>query len=119
MILESAKHLNLSGFCMPGKPGVICVEGDAAATEAFWREVRRWTWQRICLRGEERAELTEGQGVEAHRRFQGFEEKFFKAEHAANNDRHMDLGGLLEFLTAAGLPHVFQLYFGVEGRPPT
>lgn len=35
-ILEWAKELQLSGFCMPGKPGVVCVEGLQSACEEFW-----------------------------------------------------------------------------------
>lgn len=35
-ILEWSKELGLSGFCMPGKPGVVCVEGPQAACEEFW-----------------------------------------------------------------------------------
>lgn len=35
-ILEWAKELQLTGFSMPGKPGVVCVEGLQAACEEFW-----------------------------------------------------------------------------------
>ncbi|XP_059824091.1 RWD domain-containing protein 2B isoform X2 [Hypanus sabinus] len=35
-ILEWAKELSLTGFCMPGKPGVICVEGAHRACEEYW-----------------------------------------------------------------------------------
>ncbi|KAF5898574.1 RWD domain-containing protein 2B, partial [Clarias magur] len=35
-ILEWAKELHLTGFSMPGKPGVVCVEGLQAACEEFW-----------------------------------------------------------------------------------
>jgi hypothetical protein len=35
-ILEWSKELSLSGFSMPGKPGVVCVEGPQSACEEFW-----------------------------------------------------------------------------------
>lgn len=35
-ILEWARELNLSGFSMPGKPGIVCVEGLQAACNEFW-----------------------------------------------------------------------------------
>lgn len=35
-ILDWAKELQLTGFSMPGKPGVVCVEGLQAACEEFW-----------------------------------------------------------------------------------
>ena len=36
-ILEWAKELNLTGFSMPGKPGVICVEGIQEHCEDYWQ----------------------------------------------------------------------------------
>lgn len=35
-ILEWSKELGLSGFSMPGKPGIVCVEGPRSACEEFW-----------------------------------------------------------------------------------
>lgn len=35
-ILEWSKELGLSGFSMPGKPGIVCVEGPRSACEDFW-----------------------------------------------------------------------------------
>lgn len=35
-IIDWAKELSLSGFCMPGKPGVVCVEGLQTSCEEFW-----------------------------------------------------------------------------------
>ncbi|CAM4535319.1 unnamed protein product [Leuciscus chuanchicus] len=35
-ILEWAKELNLSGFSMPGTPGIVCVEGLQSACDEFW-----------------------------------------------------------------------------------
>lgn len=35
-ILEWTRELSLSGFSMPGKPGVVCVEGPQSACEEFW-----------------------------------------------------------------------------------
>lgn len=35
-ILEWSKELGLSGFSMPGKPGIVCVEGPQSACEEFW-----------------------------------------------------------------------------------
>lgn len=49
-ILKLAHELNLSGFSKPGKPGIICVEGEKENTQAFWKCIRQWAWQRITLR---------------------------------------------------------------------
>ncbi|MBN3325112.1 RWD2B protein, partial [Atractosteus spatula] len=118
-ILDWSKELGLTGFSMPGKPGVVCVEGPRSACEEFWARVRRLTWQRIMIRHREDIPL-DRDGVDApieldlHRRFTGFEEAIFDAH--GNRGNHMDLGQLYHFLSEKGCGDVFQLYFGIEGR---
>ena len=34
-ILSLTSELELTGFCLPGKPGVVCVEGSVRATREF------------------------------------------------------------------------------------
>ena len=41
-ILEWSKELGLSGFSMPGKPGVVCVEGLQSTCEEFWSRYLHW-----------------------------------------------------------------------------
>lgn len=41
-ILEWSKELGLSGFSMPGKPGIVCVEGPESACEEFWSRYLEW-----------------------------------------------------------------------------
>lgn len=38
-ILESAGTYSISGFCLPGKPGIICIEGAAENCEKWWQIV--------------------------------------------------------------------------------
>ncbi|XP_017346356.1 RWD domain-containing protein 2B isoform X2 [Ictalurus punctatus] len=114
-ILEWAKELQLSGFSMPGKPGVVCVEGLQAACEEFWARVKVLTWKRIMIRHREDIPLgPAGQSAESLRRFDGFEETAFDPH--GNRGNHMDLGQLFQFLSERGCGQIFQLYFGVEGR---
>lgn len=49
-ILKLSHELNLTGFSKPGKPGIICVEGEKENTQEFWKCIRQWAWQRITLR---------------------------------------------------------------------
>lgn len=49
-ILKLAHELNLTGFSKPGKPGIICIEGEKGNTQEFWKCIRQWAWQRITLR---------------------------------------------------------------------
>lgn len=42
-IISLAQELNITGFCLPGKPGIICIEGlDTDCSDC---------WQRVCLLG--------------------------------------------------------------------
>lgn len=42
-IISLAQELNVTGFCLPGKPGMICVEGLDTDCSDFW--------QRVCFIG--------------------------------------------------------------------
>uniref|UniRef100_A0A915KH68 RWD domain-containing protein n=1 Tax=Romanomermis culicivorax TaxID=13658 RepID=A0A915KH68_ROMCU len=46
-------RLNLNGFCLPGKPAVICVQGLEANCRQFWGEIKLWSWKKIALKREE------------------------------------------------------------------
>ncbi|XP_037533549.1 RWD domain-containing protein 2B [Nematolebias whitei] len=120
-ILEWSKELGLSGFSMPGKPGVVCVEGPQSACEEFWSRVKVLTWKKIMIRHREDITLDrqgeDGETVESIdslRKFTGFEEAMFDPH--GNRGNHMDLGQLYQFLNEKGCCDVFQIYFGIEGR---
>ncbi|NXC38847.1 RWD2A protein, partial [Penelope pileata] len=115
-IFESAKKLNLTGFCLTGKPGVICVEGVRGNCEEFWRVIRYPNWKHISCKHVENTE-TEG-SVDNLRLFPTFEDLQFQAhgDYGLRNDYHMDLGQFLEFLKQHQSGHIFQILFGVEGK---
>lgn len=120
-ILEWSKELGLSGFSMPGKPGIVCVEGPQSACEEFWSRVKVLTWKKIMIRHREDVPLDcpgeDGsivQSLDSLRKFTGFEEAMFDPH--GNRGNHMDLGQLYQFLNEKGCCDVFQMYFGVEGR---
>ncbi|XP_022371650.1 RWD domain-containing protein 2B isoform X1 [Enhydra lutris kenyoni] len=114
-ILEWAKELSLSGFSMPGKPGVVCVEGPQSACEEFWSRLRKLNWKRILIRHREDIPFDgTNDKVERQRKFSSFEEKVFGVNGARGN--HMDFGQLYQFLNAKGCADVFQMFFGVEGQ---
>ncbi|XP_010903830.2 RWD domain-containing protein 2B isoform X2 [Esox lucius] len=115
-ILEWSKDLGLSGFSMPGQPGIICVEGPQLACEDFWARVKVLTWKKIMIRHREDVDVAEGSldDVDSLRRFSGFEEAVFDPH--GNRRNHMALGQLYHYLNQRGCGYVFQLYFGIEGR---
>ncbi|XP_053312452.1 RWD domain-containing protein 2B [Spea bombifrons] len=111
-ILEWSKELDLTGFSMPGKPGIVCVEGPQHFCEEFWSRIRKLTWQRILIRHREDIPLTGS--VLNLRKFPAVEEKAFDVHGPRGN--HMDLGQLYQFLNENGCANVFPMYFGIEGR---
>ncbi|XP_054829201.1 RWD domain-containing protein 2B [Eublepharis macularius] len=114
-IVDWAKELSLSGFSMPGKPGIICVEGPQTMCEEFWARIRRLSWQRILIRHREDISLEGAEDeIEKQMKFSCFEEKLFDAHGTRGN--HMDLGQLYHFLVDNGCADIFQMYFGVEGQ---
>ncbi|XP_047449773.1 RWD domain-containing protein 2B [Mugil cephalus] len=120
-ILEWSKELDLSGFSMPGKPGIVCVEGPQSACEEFWSRVKVLTWKKIMIRHREDIPLhcqgedsSTGDSIDSLRKFTGFEEAMFDPH--GNRGNHMDLGQLYQFLNEKGCCDIFQIYFGIEGR---
>ncbi|XP_075707072.1 RWD domain-containing protein 2B [Rhinoderma darwinii] len=117
-ILDWSKELGLSGFSMPGKPGIVCVEGAQESCEEFWSRIRKLTWKRILIRHREDVQLSssasETQEIQKLRKFPGLEEKAFDVHGARGN--HMDLGQLYQFLQEKGCADIFPMYFGIEGR---
>ncbi|XP_028274947.1 RWD domain-containing protein 2B [Parambassis ranga] len=120
-ILEWSKELGLSGFSMPGKPGIVCVEGPQTACEEFWSRVKVLTWKKIMIRHREDIPLDRQgedsrtvESIDSLRKFTGFEEAMFDPH--GNRGNHMDLGQLYQFLNEKGCCDVFQIYFGIEGR---
>ncbi|NXG54426.1 RWD2A protein, partial [Hemiprocne comata] len=115
-IFDCAKKLNLTGFCLTGKPGVICVEGLRENCEEFWSDIRYPNWKHISCKHVENIE-TEG-SINNLRLFRSFEDLQFQAhgDYGLRNDYHMDLGQFLEFLKQHQSGHIFQILFGVKGK---
>ncbi|XP_069582536.1 RWD domain-containing protein 2A [Ranitomeya imitator] len=115
-ILDCAKRLNLTGFCLTGKPGVICVEGHKEQCEEFWRDIRYPNWKHISCKHTESVHVTDS--MDALRLFQSFEELIFEAhgDYGLRNDYHMDLGQFFEYLRQHQSEHIFQILFGIERK---
>ena len=115
-ILFFAAQLDLTGFSMPGKPGIIAIEGLNSSVEEFWGRIRRWQWKRIVMKEKEDFEVPDGQTVDDLRKFDAFSEKFNEPSQVKGNEYHGDRGMLYQYLEEKGLAHIFQYFFGVQGR---
>lgn len=110
-IVKLTKDLHLSGFCRPGKPGIICVEGLQMNTTEFWKIVRVWSWHRICIRADEQGSRpTERQ--DEFRRFNGFQELIYT--EVDDDVVPMDMAMFIKFLDDHQSKYVSKDLFGFE-----
>jgi len=107
-ILDMSREYDVTGFCLPGKPGIICIEGDAKNCSDWWSVVRNWNWKRLSLKI-----LEEEEGaVDDLRLFSGFSE--IGEVKGASRDYHMDMGQFQLFLEQHSCAHIFPQLFGIE-----
>lgn len=115
-IVDLANDLGLTGFSVPGKPGIICVEGNQRNSEDFWQKIRSMQWKKISLIHREDLTADDSTKFEELRAFHDFEEKHFDPRTGKGREVHMDLGLLFQFLQERGFSDIFQMYFGIKGR---
>lgn len=114
-IIDWAEELKLTGFSLPGKPGVVCVEGYSRPVDEYWHRLRRLNWKRLAIR--EKDDLDIGNDdIAKYRKFSNFEEKVFDVRGGKGREYHMDLGKFYTFLEQHGFSHIFHIYFGVDGK---
>ena len=114
-IVNWARELDLSGFCMPGKPGIIVAEGDYENVQEYMTRMRNLSWQKIQIKDSLTVEVESKDKMNGLRKFDVFEEKLF----SAHNDSNIDLGLLFVFLKEKGFENIFAMYFGVDGKLPS
>lgn len=117
-ILLFAKDFNISGFCLHGKPGIICAEGTAANCDKFWTNVKQMTWKKILCKMKEVVER-KTPNIDRFRRFTNFEEIVFEVRRGAGREYHMDMGEFYQYLENHNSGYVFKNYFGVYGKSNT
>mgnify|MGYP001794514174 CR=1 FL=1 len=112
LILEWSGDYNLTGFSLPGKPGVVCLEGAEEDVNDYFGRLRRLNWKKITCR--HREEGDEALSINEQRMFKTFEEIFFDVQGTREN--HMDMGQFFQFLEKNGFGYIFQVLFGIEGK---
>jgi hypothetical protein len=109
-MLDMSKEFELTGFVLPGKPGIICIEGDSKNTAEWWSIVKNWQWKRLSLKIQEDQECND---VSSMRKFVGFQE--IGEVKGNTRDYHMDLGAFQSYLTQHGFQQsVFQELFSIS-----
>ena len=111
-LLTLASNYRLSGFSMPGKPGIICLEGRTEDCSMAWSEIKSWNWKKIQVREQEEEKCDSFDQVESLRRFDGFSEVGF-VKNSDTRDYHMDMGDFHTFLQDHNCGYMFEVYFGI------
>lgn len=106
-IVHWAEELHLNGFSLPGKPGIICVEGQESDVDEYWTCLRHLTWKRLQIKDKELL----GDVHESNLRFNHFQELDF----LLNNQGKGDFGQFHHYLQEKQLEKMFHLYFGFDG----
>ncbi|XP_031570422.1 RWD domain-containing protein 2A-like [Actinia tenebrosa] len=112
IILDWSSDYNLTGFSLPGKPGVVCIEGDEANVEEYYSKLRRLNWKKITCRHRQLGESN--LSIDVQRVFKGFKELAFDVH--GTREGHMDMGQFFQYLQKHHLSEVFPILFGVEGK---
>ena len=110
-ILDLAPDFNLSGFCLPGKPGIMCLEGYRQDCNDAWGVIKSWNWKKINVKIQENK--SDGRDLDSWRRFNSFEEiGFIKPGEA--RDYHMDMGEFHTYLKEHESDYMFKELFGID-----
>ena len=109
-ILNWAEELKLTGFSLPGKPGVICAEGNTESVDEYYSRLKALNWKRLSCKLREDFGLI---SFDIERKFLEFGEISFDPH--GHRDYHMDLGKFFQFLKNHGLEDKFHVLFGVKG----
>jgi len=110
-LLDLSAEFQLTGFSMPGKPGVICVEGFSRNCSEFWSLVKHWNWKKINVKIQEEEQIETD--VDSHRRFGTFQE-IGTVKNPDSRNYHMDLGEFYKFLESHQSAYMFKELFGVD-----
>jgi hypothetical protein len=114
-ILDLAKEFSITGFCLPGRPGIICAEGLASDSNEWWQKVKCMNWKKIMCKKKEVINLN-SLSVDSLRKFSAFQEISFECGKNKSRDCHMDMGELYHYLAEHNCSYVFKDYFGVDGK---
>jgi len=96
---------------MPGKPGIICVEGLSKNCTDWWSLVKHWNWKKINIKIQEDEEI--GSNIDQFKRFEKFEE-IGTVKNPDSRNYHMDLGEFYKYLEAHESSYMFKELFGVD-----
>lgn len=97
---------------MPGKPGIICLEGSVRNCTEAWGIIKSWNWKKINVKIQEEEQVRNQEQEQKFRKFEKFEEIGF-VKNSENRDYHMDMGEFFSYLKGHQSEHMFKELFGI------
>ena len=116
-LLDLAKENKLTGFCMPGKPGIVCLEGILDICNDVWSIIKEWNWKQINLKYQEDQECLSYETMETFIKFDNFEEIGFVDHNFTNGhtiDYYMDSSEFLKYLQLHNCEYMFKELYEIE-----
>ncbi|XP_038213131.1 RWD domain-containing protein 2A [Zerene cesonia] len=111
-IVKLARELKLTGFCLSGKPGIICIEGSENDCKEWWKVIKSMNWKKIVVR---KIELFELSFQAKEQRFSKFEEIIFQNASSRTN-KHADMSGFSKYMEEYNLTEAFNDFFGFDNN---
>ncbi|XP_055372408.1 RWD domain-containing protein 2A [Condylostylus longicornis] len=112
-IVRNAKDLNLTGFSKPGKPGIICVEGNKENTQEYWKIIKSMNWHKIQIKISEVKKRNNQEDLDKCRRFNGFKEELV-TEIEDEGFAPMNMSLFMKFLESHKSGYIKKELFGFD-----
>lgn len=106
-IVKIARDYDLNGFCLPGKPGIICVEGSEDSCFNWWKIIKNMNWKKIVIK---KTETFDDSVRIKEQKFSNFEEIVFQN----SNKKNSDMSAFSKFIDDHGLSHIFNDLFNLS-----
>lgn len=103
-IIKKSKELNLTGFCMPGKPGIICIEGSDGDCKEWWKDIKTMNWKKISIRKSEHFDIND---QSKEKKFKDFQEITFQS--TSKNSKN----GFSKFIEEHNLSQEYNEFLGL------
>ncbi|XP_041973551.1 RWD domain-containing protein 2B [Aricia agestis] len=107
VIVNVAKDYKLTGFCLPGKPGIIYIEGDENDCHEWWKVIKSMNWKKIVLRKNNIFEQSERK---KQQKFTSFQEISFAS---CKQSKHSNMGEFCKYMEKFGLGADINEFFGL------